>query len=46
MKESEMVKIGELITEVLQNPEDETIKNSVKKEVKLLCSKFPLYENI
>ncbi len=46
MKESEMVKIGELITEVLQNPADETIKNSVKKEVKLLCSKFPLYENI
>ena len=46
MKESEMVKIGELITEVLQNPDDESIKNSVKKEVKLLCSKFPLYENI
>ena len=46
MKESEMVKIGELITEVLQNPDDEVIKNSVKKEVKLLCSKFPLYENI
>ena len=46
MKESEMVKIGELITEVLQNPNDEAIKNSVKKEVKLLCSKFPLYENI
>ena len=46
MKESEMVKIGELITEVLQNPDDEAIKNSVKKEVKLLCSKFPLYENI
>ena len=46
MKESEMVKIGEFITEVLQNPDDEAIKNSVKKEVKLLCSKFPLYENI
>ena len=46
MKESEMVKIGELITEVLRNPDDEAIKNSVKKEVKLLCSKFPLYENI
>ncbi len=45
MKEGEMVKIGELIIEVLQNPDDETIKNSVKKEVKLLCDKFPLYEN-
>ncbi|MDA8159048.1 MAG: serine hydroxymethyltransferase [Deltaproteobacteria bacterium] len=46
MKEGEMIKIGELIIEVLQNPDDETIKNSIKKEVKLLCSKFPLYENI
>ncbi len=46
MKEGEMIKIGELIVEVLQNPDDETIKNSIKKEVKLLCSKFPLYENI
>ncbi len=46
MKEGEMIKIGELIAEVLQNPDDETIKNSIKKEVKLLCSKFPLYENI
>ena len=46
MKEGEMIKIGELIIEVLQNTDDETIKNSIKKEVKLLCSKFPLYENI
>lgn len=46
MKEGEMIKIGELIVEVLQNPDNETIKNSIKKEVKLLCSKFPLYENI
>ena len=46
MKEGEMIKIGELIVEVLQNPDDETIKNSIKKEVKLLCDKFPLYENI
>jgi glycine hydroxymethyltransferase len=46
MKEGEMVKIGELISEILQNPENEEIKNNVKKEVKLLCDKFPLYENI
>ena len=46
MKEGEMIKIGELIIEILKNPNDETIKNSVKKEVKLLCDKFPLYENI
>ncbi len=46
MKEREMVKIGELIAEILKNPENEEIKNIVKKEVKLLCNKFPLYGNI
>ncbi len=43
MKEGEMVKIGELISEVLHNLHDESIKDSVKKEVRLLCDKFPLY---
>ena len=43
MKEGEMVKIGELISEVLHNLHDESIKGSVKKEVRLLCDKFPLY---
>jgi len=46
MKEREMVKIGELIIEILQNPNDEAIKNNVQKEVKFLCDNFPLYENI
>ncbi len=46
MKEGEMVKIGELIVEILKNYNDETVKNNVKKEVGLLCDKFPLYENI
>ncbi len=46
MKEGEMVKIGELIVEVLKNPDDEALKNNIKKEVQILCSKFPLYENI
>lgn len=43
MKEGEMVKIGELISEVLHNLDDESIKDGVKKEVQLLCNKFPLY---
>ncbi len=43
MKEGEMVKIGELISEVLHNLHDESIKDGVKKEVRLLCEKFPLY---
>ncbi|HEC24684.1 MAG TPA: serine hydroxymethyltransferase [bacterium] len=46
MKEGEMVKIGELIVEIIQNSDDETIKNNVKKEVQMLCDRFPLYENI
>ncbi len=44
MKEKEMVKIGEFIAEVLKNPEDETVKNDIKKEVHALCAEFPLYE--
>ncbi len=43
MKEGEMVKIGELISEVLHNPDNESIKDGVKNEVRLLCDKFPLY---
>ena len=43
MKEGEMVKIGELIAEVLHNLNNESIKDGVKKEVRLLCDKFPLY---
>jgi len=43
MKEGEMVKIGELISEVLHNLNNESIKDGVKKEVRLLCDKFPLY---
>lgn len=46
MKEKEMVKIGEFIIEILKNPNDESIKNNVRKEVKLLCDIFPLYKNI
>ena len=46
MKEGEMVKIGELIAEVLQNPDNEEIKNKVRREVGFLCDRFPLYENI
>ncbi len=46
MKEGEMVKIGELIAEIIQHSDDETIKNNVKKEVQMLCGRFPLYENI
>ncbi len=44
MKEREMVKIGELVSEILSNPCDNTIKQNIKNEVKNLCEKFQLYE--
>lgn len=43
MKEGEMVKIGELISAILKNPDSESIKSEVKREVGSLCDKFPLY---
>jgi glycine hydroxymethyltransferase len=46
MEERAMVKIGEIISEVLHNPNNEEVIKSVKKEVKFLCEKFPLYEDI
>ncbi len=44
MKEAEMVKIGELISEILLNPGDNAIKQNIKNEVINLCGRFPLYQ--
>jgi glycine hydroxymethyltransferase len=44
MKEQEMAQIAQWIDQVLSSPEDETIKQTVKKEVGELCAAFPLYE--
>ncbi len=44
MKEAEMVKIGELISEILLNPLDNDIKRNIKNEVINLCGRFPLYQ--
>ncbi len=46
MKEGEMVKIGELISEVLLNPDNKTVTEFVKKEIRLLCKNFPLYADL
>jgi len=46
MKESEMKQIAEWIDRVLSNHDNETIKKQVRKEVKELCEKFPLYKEI
>lgn len=43
-KESEMAEIVDLIDEVVTNPENEQVLNSVKTKVQALVSRFPLYK--
>ena len=44
MKEAEVVKIAECIDKVLSQPNDNKVKDAVRKTVKDLCSAYPLYE--
>ncbi|MCA9496290.1 MAG: serine hydroxymethyltransferase [Nanoarchaeota archaeon] len=37
-------KVGELISKIIKNVEDEDIHNEVKEEVSILCKKYPLYK--
>jgi len=46
MKEPEMVIIADLISRVLNDPENTTLINQVRDKVKVLCRKFPVYEDI
>ncbi len=46
MKENEMKAISHLIHRVLQNPEDGNVLKSVRQEVLMMCSHFPLYESL
>ena len=43
MKESEMEAIGAWIADVLEAINDESIQKRVRREVEMLCEKFPLY---
>jgi glycine hydroxymethyltransferase len=45
MKEEEMSLIAGLISEVLGDPENESLQGSVRNRVKELCERFPIYEN-
>lgn len=45
MKEPEMKLIAGWISEVLADPENETVQTSVRARVKELCERFPIYEN-
>lgn len=46
MKEPEMLLIAEFITSVLNSPGSTRIIKQVRRKVKTLCQKFPVYENI
>jgi glycine hydroxymethyltransferase len=43
MKEPEMEAIGDWITDVLEHINDESVQKRVRRDVELLCEKFPLY---
>jgi len=43
MKESEMEAIGGWITDVLDHINDESVQKRVRRDVEMLCERFPLY---
>jgi glycine hydroxymethyltransferase len=45
MKQIEMKIIANLIFQTIQNKDNTTIKQKIKKDVKKICKKFPLYKN-
>lgn len=46
MKEPEMIKIAELINDVISNPQSEDIKKSTLKKIEDITSEFPLYPEL
>lgn len=36
--------VAQLVSDILKNPEDETVKKNVSKQVLELCEKFPVYQ--
>ena len=44
MKEDEMRQIAALISEVLAEPDNESVQKSVRGRVEELCARFPIYE--
>jgi glycine hydroxymethyltransferase len=45
MKEEEMRVIAGWISEVLADPDSETVRSSIRSRVTELCEQFPMYEN-
>ncbi len=42
-KEPEIKQVAKFIIEILENPEDETLAEKIRGEIKELCRKFPVY---
>jgi glycine hydroxymethyltransferase len=45
MKEAEMQRIAGFISEVLAEPDNESVQRSVRERVKEMCERFPIYES-
>ncbi|NIM06384.1 MAG: serine hydroxymethyltransferase [Armatimonadetes bacterium] len=46
MKEPEMEQIAEMMSRVLHDPESESVRKEVLQEVRELCARFPIYEDL
>ncbi len=46
MKEPEMVIIADMINKVVNNPDNHAIISEIRKKVRALCKKFPVYGDI
>lgn len=42
-KEDQMAEVANLMCDVIQNPENESLITAVREKVSLLCSRFPVY---
>ncbi len=42
-KEAEMIEIAEMMCDVMENMEDESVIAAVREKVSILCAKFPVY---
>jgi len=42
-KEAEMIEIANMMCDVMENMEDDTIIATVRKKVSALCARFPVY---
>jgi len=43
LKEKEMEEVGNYISELLNKPEDDKLIGDIKKKIRSLCERFPLY---